>query len=345
MSIVRASRRALRKLIFGDTLLPHGVTLGLTEPQGEIAVWLHGMGAPIDVTQRLSIACAAPFTICIAFDEHLSPDLRPGEEMQRLRLEFRERGGRKRLLGELKLGTAERVPGAETRILLFEIRHTRIHCLPLARQWAHDLLRAWKNWRRTDVSALPMTLGGMRAMTVMFIRPHPVVLVSHCGAGGNIFPMNLMGGLGNGYFAFALVDRREAAVGVERAGYIALSSVPFPQAAIAFQLAPNHFREAADWGALRFETKASAAFGVPVPAFASRVRELEIVHARSLGSHRFFLARIVRDTGAVESQKLHVENLHIIDGVYHAWRIKGRETEGKASLAADSMNKQGAYSA
>jgi hypothetical protein len=130
--------------------------------------------------------------------------------------------------------------------LLFEVRKTKNNCLPLARLWAHDLLRAHRNWRRTDASALKMTLRGMRAMTVMFIRPHPVSLVSHYDAGGNIFPMNLMGELGGGYFAFALVDSREAAIGVESARRIAMSSVPFPQASLVFQLAPNHFRESVD---------------------------------------------------------------------------------------------------
>jgi hypothetical protein len=328
-------------MIFGDTLLPHGVTLGLREPQGEIAVWLYGLGEPIDVTERISMACAAPFTICIAFEEYRGPN---EEQMRRLRLKFCERNGQRRVLGELSLRPAGRVPVHGSRMLLFEISKTKSHCLPLLRLWAHDLLRAWKNWRRTDPSALAMSLGGMRAMTVMFIRPHAVALGSHSDAGGNIFPMNLMGELGNGHFAFALVNKREAALGVERAGRIALSSVPFPQAAIAFQLAPNHFREAADWDALPFETKASATFDLPVPAFASRVRELEILHSRPLGSHRFFVARVVQDTGATECENLHVENLHIIDGIYHAWRIKGREAERKASLTADSLNKQGAYS-
>lgn len=336
MQVLKGIRRAIRKIIFGDTLLPHGVTLGFVEPQTEIAVWLHGLATAVDVTHRHSMACASPFTICLAFDEKQSPT---EQEIQRLSLRFCERGGQKRLLGALMLKCAGSIPVAGTKILLFEVRKTRNNCLPLARLWAHDLQRARKNWRRTDTSALKMTLRGMRAMTVMFIRPHPVVLASHSDAGGNIFPMNLMGELGEGYFVFALVDSRQAAVGVERAGRIALSSVPFPKGSLVFQLAPNHFRESVDWSRLPFATKRSATLGIPVPDFTSRVRELEIVDVRKLGSHSFFIARIVH-----EETTAHCEGLHVVDGIYHAWRVKGREAEREASLAADSLNKQGAYS-
>jgi flavin reductase (DIM6/NTAB) family NADH-FMN oxidoreductase RutF len=338
MSIVKAGRRWIRRIIFGDTLLPHGVTLGLADPQTEIAVWLDGLGAPIDVTHRHSMACASPLTVSIAFGE----DQEPGdEEIRQLRLKFRERGGRKELLGELSLRPAGSISTDGSKICLFEVRKTRNCCLPHVRLWAHDLLRAYKNWRRTDASALEMSLAGMRAMTVMFIRPHPVVLVSHPGdGGGNIFPMNLMGELGNGYFGFALVDSREAAIGVERAGCIAVSSVPFAQAAFAFQLAANHFHNSADWKSLPFATRPSSTFGIPVPAFAARVRELEIVHTGKIGSHRFFVARIVRDAKTAEC-----ENLHLIDGIYHAWRVKGRAAELETSLSADSLNKRGVYNA
>jgi len=336
MSMLKKSRRAIRKLIFGDTLLPHGITQGFVDPQPEIAVWLHGLGAPSDVTQRHSMACAHPLTVCIALDEDQKPD---EKALRHLSLHFRERAGQQRVLGELRLRPAGSISTAESRFLLFEARGSRNYCLPGARLWAHDLLRAWRNWRRTDASALKMSLTGMRAMTVMFIRPHPVALTSFAGsAGGNIFPMNLMGSLGNGWFAFALVDSREAALGVEHTGRIAVSSVPFVHAAHAFRLAPNHFRASIDWSQLSFATRDSAAYRIPVPAFAQRVREIEIAHARTLGSHRFFVARIISDEILAAC-----EDLHLIDGIYQSWRLKGRVTELAASLAADSLNKRGVY--
>jgi flavin reductase (DIM6/NTAB) family NADH-FMN oxidoreductase RutF len=138
-----------------------------------------------------------------------------------------------------------------------------------------------------------MTLVEQRAAMVTFIRPHPLALVSITGeAGGNIFPMNLMGELGHHYFAFALKDSRLAAHLVRRAGRIALSSVPLPQSSVAHQLAINHTKQSIDWNQLPFAVKMSTVFNIPVPVFAMRVREMEIEKVLPIGSHTFFVARI-----------------------------------------------------
>ena len=170
---------------------------------------------------------------------------------------------------------------------------------------------------------------------VTFIRPHPIALVSVVSDfGGNIFPMNIMGNLGNGYFAFALKDSRRAAHLVERAGHVALSSVPLSQARLAFQLAVNHVKDCIDWEQLPFATIKSAEFGIPVPAFTQRVREMEVEKVHPIGSHTLFIARIVRD------ERLTAEaELCVIHGFYQSWRLRGRNTELKAALIEDLVNK------
>jgi hypothetical protein len=40
--IIKQVRQAIRKIVFGDTLLPHAVTLELKAPQAETTVWLDG---------------------------------------------------------------------------------------------------------------------------------------------------------------------------------------------------------------------------------------------------------------------------------------------------------------
>jgi hypothetical protein len=69
------------------------------------------------------------------------------------------------------------------------------------------------------------------------------------------------------------------------------------------------------------------------------VREVEIEYARTLGSHRFFVARIISD-----ERHAACEELHLIEGIYQAWRVRGRSAELEASVAADSRNKNGGYS-
>jgi flavin reductase (DIM6/NTAB) family NADH-FMN oxidoreductase RutF len=320
--------------VFGNTLLPQEFFLGLADPQTEVTVWLYGMGTPLDVTLRHSMACAAPFTVCIAFDE----DRKPSEkDFGNLSLTFCERDGQKQVLGKISLKMISVVPAVGMELILFEARSSTNYCLPKIRLCAHYLLHSYSQWRKVDTSGMKMSFLERRAAMVMFICPHPVSLVSlNDDAGGNIFPMNIMGDLGKGYFAFALKDSRRAAHLVERTGRIAVSSLPLARAALAYQLAVNHTKEFIEWEQLSFVTRMSTTFSIPVPVFAQRVREMEIVSAHRIGSHTLFVARIICDETHARGPVLCV-----IHGFYQARRLKGRNAELQASLAEDSFNKRG----
>jgi flavin reductase (DIM6/NTAB) family NADH-FMN oxidoreductase RutF len=167
---------------------------------------------------------------------------------------------------------------------------------------------------------------GSRSMGVFFICPRPVVLVSVVdGNAGNVFPMNLMGSIGNGCFAFALNSSRPASSLVERSGRVALSSIPLEQASVARQLGRNHRQESVDWNQLPFPVKMSTALGIPVPGFALRVREMQIEAARKLGSHTLFMAQIIRDETWAEGLQF-----FMVHGVYQAWRLAEPETATKS---------------
>lgn len=335
MSITPPSRGAIKTLAFGDTRLPQEFTVGLVEPNAEIAVWLDGMGLPLDVTRCHCAVCSEPFIICVGFEGRKpNPD-----DLGRLSLRFCERDGQKRVLGEIGLRVNPAISGADSELLFFEARSSANYCLPKRYLWAHYLLHACSQWRRDDSSEVKMTFLERRAAMVTFIRPHPVSLVSLAGeAGGNIFPMNISNELGNGRFAFALREDRLASHLVEQAGRIAVSSVPVTQAPVAYQLASNHRRRAIDWDRLPFATKMSAKFSIPVPIFALRVREMEIEQVYKLGSHTCFVARTIADETFAEGP-----GLCVIHGFYQAWRLQGRRAELQASVAEDSSNKRGLY--
>jgi flavin reductase (DIM6/NTAB) family NADH-FMN oxidoreductase RutF len=332
MSMIEQSRRRIRKLVFGDTLLPQEFTVGMAEPHAEIAVWLHGLGKPVDVTCRHSTACSEPFRVCIAFREG---EVLSEASFQHLYLRVCEREGQRRVLGEIGLQPKETISVPELQIRVFAARSAANYCLPPARLGAHYLVQAYFLRRKPNTSGMTMSFLERRAAMVMFIRPHPVCLGSVIAAGGgNIFPMNLMGNLGSGYLAFALKDSRRAAHLVEQAGCIAISSVPIAQAPFAFRLAVNHFKDSIDWEQLPFSTVPSSTFGIPVPQFALRVRELQVERVHRIGSHTLFVARIVRDERSSAEPELCV-----IHGFYQAWRLRGRSTELKAALTADAINK------
>lgn len=328
----------IKKVVFGESLLAQEFFIGLTDPQTEISLWLHGLNAPADVTGRYSMACAAPFTICVAFDEGRKPD---EKRLGNLTLKFCERGGENRVLGEIGLKLVTIISSVGLELHLFEARSSTNNCLPKIRLGAHYFFHAYSDKRMSGTSGMKMTFLEKRAAMVNFIRPHPVVLVSLLSAdGGNIFPMNIMGDLGNGYLAFALKDSRRAAHLVEQVGRIALSNLPMPQAPLAYQLAINHTKDFIDWNQLPFATKRSSVFHIPVPVFAQRVRELEVKKVHRIGSHTFFVAQIVRDeTFSTEP------GLCVVHGFYQAWRLKGRSADLQVAAAENAFNKKGFYQA
>jgi len=114
---------------------------------------------------------------------------------------------------------------------------------------------------------------------------------------------------------------------------------PLSEGAVAYQLAHNHSKPSFDWAKLPFPIRTSAVFGIPVPALALRVKEVEIEAVRVFGSHSFFAGRIVHEeklSGGLAFGSIH--------GFYQSWRLKQCSGEGlEASLALDAVNKQGRY--
>ena len=336
MSMMRRCRKAIARIVFGDAYLPQAFSIGLPDPQAEVAVWLHGLGARLDVTERLAMACADPFTVCIGVHAEEYPF---AAKVQEAFLQFCERNGSKQILAEigLDINSATAVPSGDVKLILLRARYSRNYCLPRRHLFAHYCRYRYSLWRKIDIPGRKMTFLERRAAMVMFIRPHPVVLVSlRDDDGGNIFPMNIMGDLGGGYFSMALKESKLAAHQVERAGRVAISNVPLSQSSTAFALGPNHRKPFIDWGELPFPTKLSSVFGIPVPIFSHRIREMEVEAVHRLGSHMFFVARLVSDEIAPEPAEL-----CIVHGFYQGWRLRGRRADLEASLLADQFNKRG----
>jgi flavin reductase (DIM6/NTAB) family NADH-FMN oxidoreductase RutF len=302
---------AAKRIVLGKLNQPQQCNVGIHDPQPEIRVWLHGMGAPRDVTFTHSIACASPFTICIGGGPW-PLDRTPG---QRLTLQFRERDDEKRLLAELSLRDTATILTNGPELHLFQVESCKNYCLPKGRLWAHYLHLAYQQSRSS--SHIRMSACEAHAMIAAFICPRPVVLVSAvAGNRSNIFPMNLLGHLGDGYFAFALDSTRLAAPLVADAGSVALSSIPMEHSEVARQLGKHHKQETISWSQLSFPTKPSTAFSIPVPCFASRVIEMQIETTHNLGSHTFFVARVIRDERRSDGAQF-----FMVHGIYQSWRL------------------------
>ena len=310
MGLLQHARKTARRMALGPDDLPQQCIVGIREPQDEIAVELHGLGMPRDVTHCHTLACAAPFTVCIGLEKGAGAELRAN----RLALHFRELGASRPVLGSLGLRPAVILPLDRADACCFTLSRCRNRCLPPIRLWARYLHWSYLRWRRPP--GIPMTMRDAAAMPIFFICPRPVALAS---AAENIFPMNLMGPLGGAYFGFALNSSRASAAVVRRAGRLALSTVPLEHAAVARGLGPNHKRDTVRWNELPFPTMPSPTLGLRVPCFASRVRELELLTTRDLGSHTFFLARVLDDEVRADGLQF-----FMVHGLYQAWRQKMR---------------------
>lgn len=332
MPILHQAGRLVKKVVYGDTMLPGEFTIGLKLPQTEIKVSLEGFGASLDVTFRHTVACCAPFLVGVFLNNSYRAAVLKSRKVV---LKFSESRPPSRLLGELHLKPAKSIPLGESQVMLFRLLGSRNYCLSATRQWAHYLPSAFSNWRNLQSFDVKMTASEMRASYVGFIRPHPIALGSIQGdAGGNMFPMNLMGELGDRYFAFALKGSRRPSHLVANLKHIAISNIPLSLCSTAFQLAANHKKESIEWEQLPFPLSASQALKFPIPAVAGRVRELGVEQVHKLGSHTLFLAHILSDELRFDEPQVHA-----IHGFYQHWRLRRDKAELRASIEADWANK------
>jgi flavin reductase (DIM6/NTAB) family NADH-FMN oxidoreductase RutF len=303
-------RSRLAALAFGPRDLAQFCALGLPAPQRDIKVWLVGTGSPRDVTDRNVLAGIRPLAIGVGLDEAISH--------HRLALEFREAGAGQALLGKIGLEFVDAVGlDGEERLCLFRTRRPANYCQPGSVLWRRYLDFAYEQWRQQrgpNPPEIPMVASERHALFVFYICPRPIVLVSVVdGDAGNIFPMDLIGQIGRRHFSLAL--HTKAVPLIERSRRVALSSVPVEAIPFAYQLGRNHRKASVDWASLPFSLTKSAAFGLPVPTFSPRVRELEVVQSRNMGSHWLFICTLVEEHGVADG--LQFFQAH---GFYEAWR-------------------------
>jgi flavin reductase (DIM6/NTAB) family NADH-FMN oxidoreductase RutF len=301
--------------IFVRCSFHHHYDIGLPDPQPEVGVWLCSPDEAQDVTYRNVIACAHPLVIGIGLDGGRNA----GTGQTRLSLQFRERSGRNQLLGEIDLRLSDCIPAGSAQLHLFTVLNCRNYCLPRAQRWEYDLRCIFERWSsriRRKIPEICQTPLETRCLSTLYTCPRPVVLVSVTdGSLYNIFPMDLIGPVSSKGFCLALHNTSAPLPLLEHSRRIALSNVPIEQKTLAYNLGKNHSRPPFSKDLIPFDTVTSALFGLPVPRFAMRVREMQIVAIRPMGSHRLFVCEILEDRAY--SSGLH---LFVIHGLYQAWR-------------------------
>ena len=166
-----------------------------------------------------------------------------------------------------------------------------------------------------------MSYRDLRSLNAYYVWPRPVFLVSvRHENNSNLFPMDLVGAVGPSVFLMAL---RRTSPSVElmcRSRRVVVSSAPAMYKEFAYALGAHHRQASIDWAALPFEVRPSEHFQLLHPNAALRVRELEITDFHEVGSHMFFMTRVVQDETKEDTRQF----CHVSD-MYATWRdLQGR---------------------
>ncbi len=317
MNLRRRIRRRLASLAFGPQELCQFCNLGLKDPQCDIKVWLVGTKGARDVTARNVLAATRPLSIGIGLEN--DEDFRELSSNQ-VFLEFRSAHPPETLLGKVNLTFTGSIPlEGDGALCLFNARHPSNYCQARTLVWKRYLnfsYAQWKNERGPSPPKVRMVGSELHSLFVFYICPRPVVLVSVAdGQAGNIFPMDLVGPIGHQQFSLALHATSKGLPLIERSGRIALSSVPVAKMSLAYQMGQNHNKASICWSSVPFPLIASPRLCLPIPEFALRVRELQLVDVRPTGSHVLIICRVVTDHAFVDG--LQFFQAH---GFYDEWR-------------------------
>jgi flavin reductase (DIM6/NTAB) family NADH-FMN oxidoreductase RutF len=275
--------------------LPQWSAVAVGPPQGFVTATLRGNGNPQDATADHTVASLIPLVIASSLDAGERP-----------RLEYLDNATGKSL-GFLRLTRTTEIAPTETPLAFYRIASGEQRCLgwPL-RPW-----NAWLQKRAMLKNRKPhdffMEPAAVQQLMVSYLCPRPVVLVSIAAADHrNIFPMDLIGPLQrSGCFSLALRSTNVSVPFMREARRVALSSMPATKKAEVYKLGGHHKQLLGEWNTLPFPLRPSREFGIPAVAAALQVRELQIREVREIGSHTFFLGRIVSDEGMTGETQLH----------------------------------------
>jgi flavin reductase (DIM6/NTAB) family NADH-FMN oxidoreductase RutF len=286
-------KETLKRLIFGPRRIAQWCAIGIEDPSRLFRLSLEdGEGLRADVTKTSSVAALRPVTFAIrAGDGNPRPALEKSRVVLRVHPPTAEDW-----IGEITLRFVRDVGADAARISLFTASGHRNRSLPPADYRRFRLRQRWEMFRDRTPYNFRMIPAELFALYVFYYVPRPVHLVSVAFEGAsNIFPMDLVGRMGDDLFLLALRSTSPAIRLMTGSKRLAVTAVPFDEKDVAYRLGTHHKKETIDWEALPFQGIPSPAFGLRVPASALGVREVEVVATELVGTHVLFVTRIVRE--------------------------------------------------
>jgi flavin reductase (DIM6/NTAB) family NADH-FMN oxidoreductase RutF len=288
--------------------LSQWTAIALDDPYAEVTVKLYCAEREFDVTQSNVVAALRPLTLAIGMDAIIEAAMESDFSPE---LRFIDRQTRA-AIGTLHIRRTGTVTEGGVRLALFEISEGQHRCVA----WPY---RSWNTWLQTraargntDPNNFSMLPEAIQQTAIFYTCPRPVVLVSvDDGSHSNIFPMDLIGPMGADRFTLALRSTSQSVPTMRTFRKIAISNIAGCDHQIAYKLGAHHKNVQVAWDALPFKTFRSQQFSLRVPDIALRVRELEVLHSQEIGSHTFFVTRIVSDVRVKDAELFcHTGGIH-----------------------------------
>lgn len=305
-------KRLLRGVIYGEWLRHRPIALAALD-QRPVRAFATST-AERDVTDAVFPASLNPLVLAFArrHDE-------PRTQACWLRMRDAVSGDE---LGSIALAPVGSVEHSSGSVDLLKAGASHVRCVPAP-------YRAWRYataWRHMKINAkrpnaFHIDFADLKALNVFYMMPRPVFLVTvRHRETGNLFPMDLVGPWGEDMFLLALRTTSHSIETILDSGRIAISAMPARYREIVYGLGSQHGQGSIDWDNVGLETVPSPTFGFPVPAHSLGLRELEVQHSQTVGSHRLFVTRIVDSRRSGDGPQL----CHVSD-MYARWRT-GRGT-------------------
>lgn len=191
------------------------------------------------------------------------------------------------------------------------------------RYWKYAL--AWRkaSRERHGTGGLKMDASDLRALDCYYVWPRPVYLVGvRHENDSNLFPMDLVGPMGDGAFCLALRTTSPSVRTMIDSGRAVLSTTPGTWKDRAYALGAHHRRLSIDPAALPFSLRSSRHFGLPVPEGVPGYMEIELLESTPIGSHTFFVGRIAHQETVDDTP---TPQLGHVSALYAAWRARRGE--------------------
>lgn len=285
-------RNAIRRIV---RPVPQWATVAVEPSAQFVSAELLWDGGHADATRDHTVASLKPLTIATSIDGGQRPLLQYSDRLTG------------RVLGVLRLRKEGSIEADNARLNLYQVEEGRHYCLG----WPFRAFTAWrqnrsmlKNRARNHLNMEPVAA---QQLMITYLCPRPVVLVSVEAEGHrNIFPMDLIGPLeGSGLFSLALRSSNVSEPTMRDVRRVALSHPAATMKGTVYQLARHHKDAVKAWTDLPFPLSRSPELDIPTVASALRVQELAIVHSEVIGSHTFFLCRVVTSEDVGEGAQLH----------------------------------------